>query len=213
MRRVLGAVLVGGASSRFGSDKAAALWAGASLADHAAAAMAPFVAAVVRVGGKAGIADLPHPGLGPLGGIAAALDHGARHGFESVLTIACDMPKVPDGLIEALLRRAPSCCAEAPVLGHWPAALADELMRRLIQHLPSSRTCSGVHCAASAPAVVPADRWMPGQFRHDGKGQPQRHTRNGALSIRAWAAAIGALPIASPTPIANVNTPADLMAL
>lgn len=31
--------------------------------------------------------------------------------------------------------------------------------------------------------------------------------------MRGWARAIGAIPIASPEPIANVNTPADLAAL
>ncbi|WP_174292895.1 molybdenum cofactor guanylyltransferase [Sphingomonas bacterium] len=179
--RVLGAVLVGGASSRFGSDKAAAMWAGATLADHAAVAITPFVAEVVRIGGD-GLPDLPRAGLGPLGGIAAALDHAGRRGFHSVLTIACDMPTLPDGLVEALLRRAPACCADAPVLGHWPAGLADALIGRLASSTPS--------CEA-----------------------PGRHLRNATLSIRRWAENIGALPIRSPVPLANVNTPADLLAL
>ena len=128
MMAVLGAVLVGGRSSRFGSDKAAADWRGATLADHAADAIRGHVDAVVRVGGEQGLADLPRAGLGPLGGIAAALDNAASHGYSSVLTIACDMPRLPDGLIEALLRRAPAYCTEAPVLGHWPAALGAQLM-------------------------------------------------------------------------------------
>ena len=38
------------------------------------------------------------------------------------------MPVVPDGLIEALLRRAPAYCSEAPILGHWPAALGAQLL-------------------------------------------------------------------------------------
>jgi molybdopterin-guanine dinucleotide biosynthesis protein A len=128
MMRVLGAVLAGGRSSRFGSDKADADWRGLALADHAEAAIAPHVDAVIRIGGPGGIADLPQPGLGPLGGIAAALDHAAGSGFDAVLTTACDMPRLPDRLVAALLRRVPAYCVEAPVLGAWPAALGAQLM-------------------------------------------------------------------------------------
>lgn len=125
--RVLGAVLAGGRSSRFGSDKAAADWGGRTLAEHAAAAIRDHVDTVIVIG-PGGLADLPRPGLGPLGGIAAALDHGASQGYISVLTIACDMPQLPPGLVAALLRRMPAYCVEAPVLGHWPAALGAHLM-------------------------------------------------------------------------------------
>jgi len=167
--RILGAVLAGGRSSRFGSDKASALWGDQALADHAAAALAGHVDLVIRVGGDVGIPDLPCPELGPLGGIAGALDHAAAHGFHSVLTIACDMPRLPEGLVEALLRRTPAFCADAPVLGHWPAALAPDL----IEMLQSS----------------------------------------GDRSVRRWARAVGALPVPSPAPLANINTPADLATL
>lgn len=127
---ILGAVLIGGRSSRFGSDKAQALFGERSLADHAVAAIAPFVDEVVMVGGDA-VPDLPRAGLGPLGGVAAALDQAATRGFRGVLTIACDMPRVPATLIEALLRRAPSYCLDAPVLGLWPAALGAQLLSYL----------------------------------------------------------------------------------
>lgn len=126
--RVLGAVLAGGRSTRFGSDKAAADWRGRTLADHAAEAIRPYVDAVVRVGGADGVPDLPRAGLGPLGGIAGALDHAATHGYDAVLTIACDMPRLSFDLIEALLRRAPAYCVDAPVLGHLPAALGAQLI-------------------------------------------------------------------------------------
>jgi molybdopterin-guanine dinucleotide biosynthesis protein A len=167
--RVLGAVLAGGRSSRFGSNKAAALWQAQPLADHAAAALAGYVDAVVQVGAGLDVADLPVPGLGPLGGIAGALAYGAANGFANVVTIACDMPQLPEGLVAALMRHAPAFCMDAPVLGHWPAALVDQLVAHLVQ----------------------------GEDR----------------SVRGWARAIGALPVPSPAPIANINTPADLVAL
>ncbi|WP_425230181.1 molybdenum cofactor guanylyltransferase [Sphingomonas sp.] len=164
---VLGAVLTGGQSSRFGSNKAEAEWNGRSLAEHAAALIAQHVDAVVMLGGE-GVADLPRSGLGPLGGIAGALAYAEGNGFDSVLTIGCDMPRVPTALIWALLRRAPAFCSDAPVLGHWPASLAAQLL-----------------C----------------------------HIESDDRSVRGWAQAIGALPIESPVPLGNVNTPADLLAL
>jgi molybdopterin-guanine dinucleotide biosynthesis protein A len=126
---ILGVVLAGGRSSRFGSNKADAVLAGQSLVEHARAQLAPHVAATVIVGGDAGdIADLPRPGMGPLGGIAGALDRAARLGYASVMTIACDMPRVPAALIAALAERAPAYCPDAPVLGHWPAASGVQLI-------------------------------------------------------------------------------------
>lgn len=217
--RVLGAVLVGGASSRFGSNKALADWRGEPLAAHAAAALTPFCAAVVQVG-AADVADRPRAGLGPLGGIAGALAHAAAHGFDTVLTVACDMPNVPAALIEALVRRAPACCADAPVLGHWPAAEADGLAEHLSVHDLSSRPHAGIQGPVGPAIVRPAEPWMPGQARQDdggkakgnGKGS-ERHRRDGALSVRRWAESIGALHIPAPGPLANVNTPDDLLAL
>lgn len=168
MTGILGAVLIGGRSSRFGSDKAQAMFGDRSLAEHAAAALRPFAQDVVMIGGEA-VPDLPGPGLGPLGGIAAALDHGASRGFRCVLTIGCDMPRVPDDVFETLLHRAPAFCSDAPVLGLWPSALGAHLLSYL---------------------EVGGDR-----------------------SVRGWARAVGAIPIASGSEIPNVNTRDDLMAL
>lgn len=79
------------------------------------------------------------------------------------------MPRLPAGLLDALLRRAPAYCADVPVLGHWPAALGGPLLA----HIEVSER----------------------------------------RSVRGWANAIGAVPVAAPAPLANVNTPADLSAL
>lgn len=127
---ILGAILIGGRSSRFGSDKAAAMFGGDTLSDHARALLAAVCDDVVLVGGDA-IPDMPEPNLGPLGGIAAALDDAAERGFASVVTIGCDMPRLPHGLLDALLHRAPSYCVEAPILGHWPAALGAQLLAHI----------------------------------------------------------------------------------
>lgn len=204
---VLGAVLAGGASSRFGSDKALAMVGGRTLLEHAIAAVAPFVDEVVIVG-RGEVPDLPRAGLGPLGGIAGALNYAEREGFASVLTVACDMYDIPEGLVASLLKHAPSYCADAPVLGHWPMQLTAGLLDRLASPPPSSRTYSGIHRRAKAGADAHAAPWAPGQARGDEGGK--RPPRPLPLSVRRWGIAIGAVAIPSPSPLANINTPADL---
>ena len=132
--RVLGAVLAGGQSRRFGSDKALALLGGKPLITHVLDRLGPQVAALVVVGrrhpGSVSLADRPRPGLGPLGGLAAALAHGAAHGFDAVLTSGCDLPDLPLDL-RARLGDAPAVAAGQPLLGLWPATLAEDLDRHL----------------------------------------------------------------------------------
>lgn len=148
---ILGVVLAGGRSSRFGSDKAQALFGGQPLAAHAKALLDGHCDHVLIVGGPHGdIADMPRPHLGPLGGIAAGLDHAATHGFDTILTIACDMPRVPPGLIRSLLDHAPSYCIDAPVLGHWPSALG----AHLLAHLEASPD-RAIHRWARAVGALP----------------------------------------------------------
>jgi len=117
----LGAILAGGEARRFGSDKAAALIDGVSLIEHARAALAPHVDRIVVVGRD--IPDRPAPGLGPLGGLCAAL-HQAADG--KVLTVPCDVPFPPAALFAAL-QGAPVICGDHPVFGLWPGALAATL--------------------------------------------------------------------------------------
>ncbi len=130
---MLGAILAGGQSQRFGSDKAVALLAGQSLIDRVAAALAPQVDDLVLagredVGDIVAIPDRPSPGLGPLGGLNAALHHARARGYAAVMTVGCDMPVLPPDLAERL--RAAGCpcfVAAVPIIGLWPAGLADRL--------------------------------------------------------------------------------------
>ena len=106
-----------------------------ALIDHAVAAIRPFVDDVVIVGrdwaGLATVADRPAPGLGPLGGIAAALAEAESRECDAVLTIGCDMPQVPADLIAAMVARAPAFCPGAPILGAWRAGGSADLIARL----------------------------------------------------------------------------------
>lgn len=117
--KTLGAVLAGGRSSRFGSDKALAMLGGQTLLDHARAALAPHCDALVIVGRAGGIADWPRPGMGPLGAFAGALDHAEAGRFDQLLTASVDCVRLPTDL-RALLEPAPAFLETQPVIGLWP---------------------------------------------------------------------------------------------
>ncbi|HKY81549.1 MAG TPA: molybdenum cofactor guanylyltransferase [Sphingobium sp.] len=132
--RLLGAVLAGGRSSRFGSDKALARLAdGRTLLEHATAAIAPHVEAVVICGRASGLADRPAADMGPLGGLNAALHHALAQGFDAVLTTGCDMPVYPPELAEALIGERAAILKGQQLAGFWPASLAPELDAHLAE--------------------------------------------------------------------------------
>jgi molybdopterin-guanine dinucleotide biosynthesis protein A len=135
MSGILGAVLAGGRSSRFGSDKARAVHGGRPLLAHVVQAMAGQVAAVVVCGrpesGLAGVAalpDRPSPDLGPLGGLNAALAHARDYGYDAVFTAGCDTPVLPADIVARLAAAgSPAMVAQMPVIGLWPSSLAAQL--------------------------------------------------------------------------------------
>lgn len=125
---ILGAVLAGGQSRRFGSDKALAELDGRTLLALAVDALSGLCDHVIVVGRETAPAptlpDWPRPNMGPLGGIAAALHHARDEGYEAVLTCGVDAAVLPDNLLE-LLSPPPACLAEQPVIGLWPASAVD----------------------------------------------------------------------------------------
>lgn len=137
MTRILGAVLAGGRSSRFGSDKAMALLDGRTLLAHAVAQLAPHAELVAICGrtepGLLCLPDRPCPGLGPLGGLNAALRHAAGHDFAGVLSIGCDMPLLPAELARALVGGSAAVLQGQHLAGFWPACLGPALDRHLAE--------------------------------------------------------------------------------
>ena len=129
--KILGAIIAGGRSRRFGSDKAEALFGGVRLIDHVIAGMQPQVHSLVICGrfmpGHLCLSDRPREGLGPLGGIAAALDYARGRDFDGVLTSACDTPLVPQDLAERLVGLEPAIMVGQPLFGYWPSSLAVDL--------------------------------------------------------------------------------------
>jgi len=102
-------ILAGGRSSRFGSDKARALIAGQPMILHVASSIAPFAQSITVVAdapdkygdlGLRTIAD-ESPHLGPLGGLAAALQD-CSPGATALVT-SCDLIFLDGGRALGLL--------------------------------------------------------------------------------------------------------------
>ena len=132
---ILGVVLAGGQSTRFGSDKALAELNGHTLLNHAYDALTGFCELVVVAGRAQGpghcIPDWPHDNMGPLGGIAAALRYARDETYESVLTCGVDSVQLPENLLE-LLSPAPAYVDSQPVIGHWPVGAVDAIETLLL---------------------------------------------------------------------------------
>lgn len=126
LTNILGAILAGGQARRFGSDKAQALYEGARLIDRVAGALAAQCDSVVVCGraepGFTCIPDWPEAGLGPLGGLAAALHHGRSGGFTHVLSAGVDAPDLPHDLASTLEGEGAAIVENQPVVGLWPVA-------------------------------------------------------------------------------------------
>jgi molybdopterin-guanine dinucleotide biosynthesis protein A len=156
--RTLGAIIAGGTSRRFGSDKALAEIDGIRLIDRVASALRVQCDALVIVGRASShwpsVEDLPHPGLGPLGGLAGALGHAARIGFDQVLTSGCDLPDVPAQL-RSWLDPAPAVITGQPLLGLWPSHMATGLLDHLATS--SDRSMRRWIAVARARQVAPAE--------------------------------------------------------
>jgi molybdopterin-guanine dinucleotide biosynthesis protein A len=121
--KVLGAILAGGKSVRFGSDKAIATFKGLPLIEHAAASLMPQCDALVIAGRPhatlTSVADYPAPDMGPLAGLAGALRFARASGFDHVLSIGVDSLLIPGDLRRAL-EPAPAYVTNQPVIGLWP---------------------------------------------------------------------------------------------
>lgn len=120
---ILGVVLAGGLSSRFGSDKALAEWDGGNLLTRAVDQLRGWCDHVVIAGRQAGPApclpDWPRPGMGPLAGIAAALHFAQDETYAAVLSCGVDSLGLPGNLPD-MLAPAPAFLAQQPVVGLWP---------------------------------------------------------------------------------------------
>jgi len=160
--RILGAVLAGGRSRRFGSDKAVAEFEGQTLIDRAIHDLSACVETVAVCGrviaGRLSLPDRPRADTGPLGGLNAALHHAAHHGFAGVLSTGCDMPVFPEELAAALIGEGAAIVAGQHLLGYWPSTLAPALDA----HLATTEDLSmAAWFAIARPRTVRFDGELP----------------------------------------------------
>ncbi len=130
-RTVLGAIIAGGKSTRFGSDKALAQLDGRTLIDRVADVLGRQCAELIVCGRDHAalptIADQPAADMGPLGGVAAALLAARARGYSAVLTAPCDAFDLPHDLAQTLFPY-PAYVESMPVIGLWPAHAAEDAL-------------------------------------------------------------------------------------
>jgi len=211
LANVAGALLLGGASSRMGRDKAQLSLDGESLAARSARLLARCFQEVLLVGGPPGAAfcapparlvdDPPGPRC-PLRGLVGAL---AAAQAPRVVVIATDLPGLCDALPLAL-SAWPDADAVIPRRGGRPEPLCALWQRDAVLPLARARLAAG---AAGDSAGAPGGAGAPGAVAGAGR----------ALSLRALIEALGNVrwlegpELAALDPggraLFNVNTPAD----
>ena len=144
---ILGIVIAGGRSDRFGGEKAAALLGGVPLLIRAARrlqAACPVVAvnaragtdaeALARADGLEVLHDRPGDPDGPLAGVRAGLIWAKGRGAGGVAVSPCDAPLLPGDLFPRLLQAAGDGAAMAetaqgpqPLTSVWPVSVLPAL--------------------------------------------------------------------------------------
>jgi molybdenum cofactor guanylyltransferase len=137
-----GAVLCGGRSSRFGTDKALVEVDGRPMAEQVAAVLETAgCVPVVFVGGDGDrltaitgrevVADT-WPGEGPLGAVVDALRWFDRLDHGGVVVAACDLPELTVEAVQAVAGEDGAVAVAVagrlhPSLAYWPTSTADEV--------------------------------------------------------------------------------------
>ena len=119
--RAMGAILAGGASSRFGGPKAVATVGGVALVERVRGALSAALSHAVVITHLPELAALP--GLpsrpdatdagGPLAGVDTALRWAAELGLPGALCVACDMPFLSPTLLREIVREGIESAAPA----------------------------------------------------------------------------------------------------
>jgi molybdopterin-guanine dinucleotide biosynthesis protein A len=158
--RLLGLILAGGRSSRFGSEKAMASLDGQPLIARAFGVLAPCDRVAVSAAPASGAArwaqaldvtvlsDPPGAPDGPLSGLREGLRWACAQGADLLAVVPCDTPNLPPDLIETLRAALTDSAAVAlaetadglqPLVGLWrctPALAALEDLMRDGDHPP-----------------------------------------------------------------------------
>ncbi len=135
-----GVILAGGQGRRIGGHKAQRMLAGRPLLHHVRDRVEPQVTKLA-INAQDAFGPVPLikdavPGLGPLGGILAAMTWAETIGAERVLTVAVDTPFLPFDLVEQLASGTGIAIAETQDGLHgttalWPVHLSQNLAHAL----------------------------------------------------------------------------------
>ncbi len=178
---IAGAILSGGASRRFGSDKALAPTPSGPLAGVALQALrAAGLDPVVLIAGSAelsaalAIPSVPDrtPGDGPLAGLGTALSWAS--GVSRIVVVPCDMPGITPAVIRSLVQAGDNATASVaslngqphPIIGCWPtsrAAAINALLRSGERRMRSALD-SGSYVLVDAPEAELADADYPAEL-------------------------------------------------
>ncbi len=154
-----GLLLVGGASERFGSPKALALFRGETLADRGRRLLEEACDEVLVVGKAAdglpfSVLDDGAESRAPVHGLLAGL-RAARH--DIVVALPVDVPLITPALLRALGEAGAVPSARIPLPGAYPRALLPELERRVAAGDLSLRGVNPVTLAVPAALLADAD--------------------------------------------------------
>jgi molybdenum cofactor guanylyltransferase len=148
---VVGVVIAGGRSVRFGGEKAVAVLAGKPLLMWAAARLARSCVAVAinarpdteaealaRAEGLTVLHDIPGDAAGPLSGVKVGLQWAQELGASAVAVSPCDVPLLPENVFARLIQEAGTGAAMAetseghqPQCAVWPVSALPKLTAAL----------------------------------------------------------------------------------
>jgi molybdenum cofactor guanylyltransferase len=137
--KIIGCILAGGRSRRFGSDKALVIWRGKTLLARAVERLGAQVEGMIinsnnfapeyQAHGLTLVPDKTDRFDGPLAGVLAGLEWARKNGASHLATVAVDTPCFPENLVAALLQKAGTkiIAAESatglhPTFALWPVS-------------------------------------------------------------------------------------------
>jgi molybdenum cofactor guanylyltransferase len=158
---VAGALLVGGASTRFGSPKALARFEGETLAQRGHRVLSGLFDEVIVVGKAADRLELPFPVLddgsdvrAAIVGVAAALRLAEA---DAVVVLPTDMPLVPAELLLALAEACADAEAAVPQSGPLPGAYRRSALPVLERRIAAGDLALYRACLELEPRMVQWD--------------------------------------------------------
>ncbi|MEP0393292.1 MAG: molybdenum cofactor guanylyltransferase [Erythrobacter sp.] len=159
-------ILAGGTSRRFGSDKALAMLGGKPLLEHVLDRVRQQTSGPIAINAPLSkgferwelpiIPDTLSESIGPLAGILTAMEWASIQGFESIVTLAVDLPFAPLDLVSKLAEKgAPAIAITGdrwhPVNGLWRAD-SQSALRFFIDNRSRSAHGWAEFCGASRVA-------------------------------------------------------------